>query len=180
MNHTTLALLTVLACSATAADAVSASAQANEVQAQVDKLGFLTGDWACSGKVFAHGSVTAHPTTAQAHGAKVVDGHWILFRYDEDKTAENPRPFHIDQYLGYDSATRRFVSVALDTVGYFSETTPDLSGDSITFDETDAGKVVGHDTFARTNPDEISHTGRNLDKAGNWIKTDTEVCHRVR
>lgn len=173
-------MLVAFACCAASVPVNAADGQESGEQSQVDKLGFLMGDWDCTGRVFAHGNISAHTTTAYAHGTKVVDGHWILFRYDEVRTAENPRPFHIDQYFGYDHDTKLFVSVALDIGGYFTETTPDSAGDSISFDETDEGKVIGHDTFAKKSQDEIMHTGRSQDKNGKWVETDEEICRLVR
>lgn len=180
MNHTTLAMLSALVCCSTLTPADAVPGQETDVLSQVDKFSFLVGDWNCTGKVLAHGRIAAHPTSAQAHGTRVVEGRWILFRYDEDKTAGNPRPFYIDQYFGYDTDTKRFVSVALDSGGYFSETSPAWDGDSITFDETAAGKVVGHDTFARKSQDQISHVGRDLNKEGQWVETDEEICRKTR
>lgn len=180
MNRTTLAILSVLACAPTFASADAAKAQDSDLLARVGTFGFLAGDWTCTGRVFAHGNVPARSTTARVQGMSVVGGRWVLFRYDEDNTAENPRPFHIDQYFGYDPKTRQFVSVALDSGGYFSETSPGWTGDSIVFDETEGGKIVGHDTFTRGGQDEFSHTGRSLEADGKWVETDQETCHRAR
>lgn len=180
MNHTRMVMISILMCSSTLVQADAANGQESDELAQVNTFSFLVGDWDCTGKVLAHGQVLAHSTTAQVHGSKVVDGHWILFRYDENKTTENPRPFHIDQYFGYDPAIKHFVSVALDTGGYFSETSAGWISDSITFDEMTDGKIIGHDTFTRRSQDEISHTGRSMDKDERWIETDEEICRRTR
>lgn len=180
MNHTALTMLAALACFLIPIHADAAPELENDVQLQVDRLSFLIGNWDCTGRVFTHGKATAHPTVGHVHAAKVVDGHWILFSYDEDKTTENPRPFHIDQYFGYDPGTKTFVSVALDVGGYFSETTSEFAGDSISFDQVADGKVIGHDIFTRRTQDEISHTGKDLDKKGRWVESDEEICHRTR
>lgn len=180
MNHTALAMLAVLVCSPILVQAADGSGQESNAQTQIDKYSFLLGDWNCAGRVFAHGKIAAHLTTAQAHGTKVVDNRWILFRYDEETTAENPKPFHIDQYFGYDLDSRQFVSVALDTGGYFSETSPELVGDSISFDETTDGKIVGHDSFSKMSQDEILHVGRSLNNEGKWVETDEEICRKAR
>lgn len=156
-------------------------AHADDVVAPpVGQFSFLVGEWECTGQVFAHGTVQAHATTARMHGEKAAGGQWVLFRYDEIATAQDPKPFHIDQYFGYDPTLKKFVSVAVDVVGYFSETSPGWVGDSITFEEGTDGNIVGHDTFTRRGQDEISHSGEDKDKQGRWIKTDEETCHRAR
>jgi len=173
-------MLAALVCFPILVHANDAPRQESDVQSRVDKLSFLLGDWNCAGRVFAHGKISAHVTTAQAHGTKVVGNHWILFRYDEGKTAENPKPFHIDQYFGYDLNSKQFVSVALDMRGSFSETTPEMTGDSISFDEMTDGKIVAHDSFSKKSEDEISHTGRSLNNEGKWVETDEEICRKTR
>jgi hypothetical protein len=180
MKQTTLAMLTMLICTSALLTVNDAYAQEDDALSQVNQFSFLIGDWNCSGHVFAHGTSLAHATTARVHGEKAAGGHWILFRYDEDKTAVNPKPFHIDQYFGYDSTMKKFVSVAVDVGGYFSETGSGWSGNSITFDEIADDKIIGHDIFTRNGQVEISHSGADLDKEGKWIKTDEETCHRVQ
>ena len=180
MKHTIPAMLAMLVCTSAPLAVDDAYAQEPGAPSQLDQFSFLVGDWNCSGQVFAHGTRLAHATSARAHGEKAAGGHWVLFRYDEDETAANPKPFHIDQYFGYDPAVKKFVSVAVDTVGYFSEASTGWSGNSITFDEVVDAVVVGHDTFTRDRQDEISHSGADKDKAGNWVKTDEETCHRVQ
>ena len=180
MKYMSLGILIMLACASaplTAGDAYAADA-ANP--SPLDPFRFMVGEWDCTGQVYAHGTVLARPTRARVHGEEAAGGHWVLFRYDEIQTAENPRPFHIDQYFGYDPATKQYVSVAVDVGGYFAETGSGWSGDSITFDESADGKVIGHDTFTKKGQDEISHSGTDMDKEGKWIKTDEETCHRSK
>lgn len=180
MKLTTLAMLTMLVCISASLAVNDTLAQEDGAASQVGQFSFLVGDWNCTGQVFAHGASLAHATTARVHGEKAAGGHWVLFRYDEDKTAVNPRPFHIDQYFGYDSTLKKVVSVAVDVGGYFSETSPGWSGNTITFDEIADDRIIGHDTFTKNGQNEISHSGEDKNKQGEWIKTDAETCHRVR
>ena len=180
MKKKTLVILTTLIGAVSSLIVSDTYAQQDSALPQVDQFRFLIGNWTCTGQVFAHGTILAHATAARVIGEEAAGGHWILFRYDEDKTAENPRPFHIEQYFGYDSHVSKFVSVAVDVGSYFSETSAGWNGNSITFDEISDGEVVGHDTFTKNGQDEISHAGADKNKAGEWIKTDEETCHRVR
>jgi len=179
MKYLTLTILAALGGIplATSCEGVYAD---DAVAPPIGQFSFLVGEWECTGRVFAHGTVPAHATTAHVHGEEAAGGRWVLFRYDEAPTAQDPRPFHIDQYFGYDPAIKKFVSVAVDVGGYFSETSPGWVGDSITFEEVTDGNIVGHDTFIRRGQDEIAHSGEDKDKQGQWIKTDEETCHRAR
>ena len=179
MKRATFAMLTMLVCASAPLTVDEAYGQEPGDPSQLGQFDFFVGDWNCTGQVFAHGTTSARATSARAHGEKAAGDRWVLFRYDEVKTAANQRPFHIDQYFGYDPAAKTFVSVAVDTGGYFTETSPGWNGDSITFDEVADGAVVGHDTFTRNRQGEITHSGADKDKDGNWIKTDEETCHRM-
>ena len=179
MRQATLVTIVLLSC-ATLPLAVNDAHAQGPVASPVERFSFLVGDWNCTGQVFAHGKTLAHATRARVHGESAAGGHWILFRYDEEQTAANPRPFHIDQYFGYDPATQRFLSVAVDVGGYFSESSAGWQGDSITFDEVIDGKLVGHDTFTRLGQDEMSHAGMDVNKDGKGTQTDEETCHRMQ
>ena len=180
MKQKTLVMPTILICAMSSLIATATYAQQDDASSPVEQFRFLIGHWTCTGQVFAHGTLLAHATTAKVIGEEAAGGHWILFRYDEDRTAVNPRPFHIDQYFGYDSHVKRFVSVAVDVGSYFSETSTGWNGNSITFDEITDGGITGHDTFARNGQNEISHSGEDKNKEGEWIKTDEETCRRAQ
>lgn len=180
MKRTTLTILAALVCASAPLAVQQVSAQTTGAPSQFDQLSFFVGDWNCTGKLLAHGRTPAHATTARVHGEKAVGGHWILIRYDENQTAANPKPFHVDQYFGYDSTRKQFVTVAADVSGYFSGNSPGWSGNSITFDETTDGKSSGfRDTFTKNGQNEISHSGTEQDKDGKWIKTDEEICRKA-
>src|SRR5512146_226470 len=159
MKCTTLAMVTVLGC-ASAATSEQAHAQ-NSDAAQPGQFDFMVGDWNCTGTSFASGSRPAHATTARAHGEKAVGDQWVVIRYDEDKTAPNPNPFHVHQYFRYDPAAKHFVTVGVDSAeaSGFTGISPGWSGDAITFEESTGGKPSGfRDTFTR-GANEISHAG---------------------
>jgi hypothetical protein len=180
MKRTTLTLFAALACTIAAPSIQQARAQKADAKAPLDQFDAFVGDWNCTGKMPAFGETPAHATTARAHGEKAVGDQWILVRFDEEKTAASPNPFHIDQYFGYDSTKKQFVTVAAHSGGYFSGSSKGWSGDSITFDETGADKSTSRDTFGRNGQDEISHYSSEKNKEGKWIKGDEETCQRIK
>lgn len=96
-----------------AAVLISAQAHAEDKPStQLDQLSdFLVKEGACTGNVMAMGKTAAHATTGHAHAEKTLDGNWLVIRYDEDKTAVNPKPFQVAQYLGYDAKNKQFITV---------------------------------------------------------------------
>ncbi|HVC38144.1 MAG TPA: hypothetical protein VNF46_07055, partial [Gammaproteobacteria bacterium] len=150
MKRTALAMLTALVCTLAPLTIKQAYAQEADASAQFDQFSVFVGDWNCTGKHLAHGKTPAHATTARLHGEQAVGGQWILIRYDENKSAVNPKPFHVDEYFGYNSTRKQFVTVAAANSGYFSGASPGWSDNSITFDEAADGKSTGsRDTFTR-------------------------------
>ena len=147
----------------------------------MDQLNSFIGDGTCTGQVMAMGKDPGHATTGKYHGEKTLDGHWIVIRYDEDQSATNPKPFHVQQYFSYDPANKRFIAVAFDngSPGYSTGVSSGWKGDTFTVDETQpvAGKtVVFRDTFTRSGSNMSGHTGTMRDKHGKWVKTDEETC----
>lgn len=181
MKPTTLAMLTALVCASTPFSE-QACAQGTGAATQLDQLDFMVGDWTCTGTFFG-GTTPAHATTARAHGERAVGDQWVVVRYDEDKTAANPNPFHVHQYFRYDPAGKHFVTVGVDSAGDsgFTGISPGWSGDAMTFEESMGGKPSGfRDTFTKgTNG--MSHSGTARDKKSKkWVKTDEETCHRAQ
>ena len=117
MRRSTLAILVTLACASTPLTITPASAQEPKAPAQLDQLGAFIGDGTCAGNFMGMGKTPGHATTARFHGEKALDGNWILVRYDEDKTAANPRPYQIAQNFGYDPVKKQFVAAAFDNSG---------------------------------------------------------------
>ncbi len=181
MTRSTLAIIVTLACASGSLTTTPASAQDAKAPAQLDQLGTFIGDGTCTGNVMAMGKRPGHATTARFHGEKVLDGDWIFVRYDEDKTAANPKPYKIAQNFGYDSVKKQFVAAAFDNAGsgLTTGTSAGWKGDTITFDETSVRDGVKfRDTFTRSGAKGLTHFGTSQDKNGKWVKMDEETCHK--
>jgi hypothetical protein len=147
------------------------------------QLDSFVGDGTCSGNMTASGKNPAHATTGKFHGEITLDGHWAVIQYDEDKTAANPKPFSVAQYVGYDAAKKQLVTVLFDNSGssYGTGVSTGWKGDTITFDETvtmDGKPGSFRDVFTNGASGMSSHTGMMRDKDGKWVKTDVETCHK--
>lgn len=181
MKHKTWFVLGTLACLSTYLAIPDASAQKDDATSRVDQLGVPVGDFSCTGNLMKTAKRPGYPTVAHLHVEKVLDGHWIVFHYDEEQTAENSKPYHVVQYIGYDEGSKRYVSTTIDNTGagYTGGISTGLVGNVITVDENvpaDDGTAY-RDTFTKT-ADDLTHTGTLRGKDKKWVKTDEETCHK--
>jgi hypothetical protein len=178
MKRSTLAILAALVCGSVPTGE-PAYAKNADAAAQSHQFDFMIGDWNCTGRFLAN---PGHVTSARAHGERAAGGRWVELRYDEQKTASNPRPFHVQQYFRYDPASKRFMTMGVDSAEAtgFSGISSGWSGDAMPFEESSGGKPSGfRDTFTR-GANAISHAGTARDnKKNRWVKTDEEICHRA-
>jgi hypothetical protein len=182
MKRSTLAVLVTLVCASAPLTVTPASAQQSKAPAQIDQLSAFIGDGTCTGNMMAMGKSPRHATTAHVHGEQALDGNWILVRYDEDRTAANPRPYHVAQNLGYDRVKKQYVAASFDNTGssYATGTSAGWKGDTLTFDETAAADgATFRDTFTRNGAQGFRHIGTMRDKNGKWVETDEESCRQA-
>ena len=176
MKRKLLAISVALICGAASLNLEPAIA--DDSPPPTGQLDRFVGRGTCNGKSLGHDMKASHDTTGKYSAEKVLGGNWVVIHYDEDRSAAVPKPFHVVQYVGYDKAKRRYVSVLVDNSGstYSTGTSAGWKGDSITFDESLAGQPVAfRDTFT-TGQGMSSHTGAMRVKHGKWAKTDEEHC----
>jgi hypothetical protein len=182
MKHTISTILVLASAAAVFAAGPAAAADKSEAIAKLAALPFPIGELTCTGNMLGMEGHPGHATSATAHVEKVLGGNWIVIHYDEAKTDANPRPYSVVQYIGFEDAGKRFVSVVTDVVegsGYATGVSAGWKGDAMSFDETasDSKKVTNRDTFTSSG-DTFTHAGSMLDKDGKWIKTDAETCRK--
>lgn len=180
MKRTRLVFTLSLVCMAASSSIGQAIAEDSQSPSPTDELGTFVGDGTCIGNLMAMGKSPGHATTGKYHGEKTLDGHWVVIRYDEDKSDVNPKPFHVQQYLNYDPEKKIFVAVAFDNMstGFSPATSSGWKGDTLTFEYTESyeGKMVSlRDVFTRSAAQKI-HTGMMRNQKGDWVKTDEETC----
>lgn len=183
MKRTMLLTLIAMASAATPfAIDHAAAAQKSEAIAKLAALPFPIGELTCTGNMLGMEGHPGHATSASARIEKVLGGNWIVIHYDESKTDANPHPYGVVQYIGYEDAGKRFVSIVVDVgegSGYATGVSAGWKGDAMTFDETtsDSKEVTNRDTFTASG-DTFTHAGTMLDKNGKWVNTDAETCRK--
>lgn len=157
---------------------VGPAAAQGKIAADTHQLDEFVGSGTCSGKSLDANMKSFHATTGKYSGERVLDGKWVQVRYDEDQGATVKKPYHVIQYIGYDTRGR-LIAVTVDNSGsgYATGTSTGWKGGSVSFDESMNGKPASfRDTFT-SGPNGMSgHTGRMRDKSGKWTKTDEETC----
>src|SRR5437588_10487277 len=73
-----------------AAAAPSMAAQAPKPDPEMSQLKYFIGTWACKGMNPSTSLGPEHPTTATVRLTQEMGGFWIMGRYEEAKTKENP------------------------------------------------------------------------------------------
>lgn len=183
MKRTSLAILAALVCMSAASADGQASGQQTGASSPSDQLYRFVGDGTCTGQNMAMGKDPGHVTTGKFHGEKTLDGHWVVIRYDQDRTAAIPKPYHVAQYIGYDAVKKQFIAVTFDNSGgpYAMGTSQGWKGGTIEFDETAPGAEIPsfRDIFTNGDSGVATHTGMMQDKNGQWVKTDEETCHKA-
>jgi len=96
------------------------------------------------------------------------------------QTDANPHPYGVVQYIGYEVAGKRFVSVVVDVIegsGYSTASAPAEGRCDDVTRRAPQQAVTNRDTFT-ANGNGFTHGGHELGKDGKWVKTDAETCSK--
>lgn len=179
MKRTAHPVLIALVCASALGSAQVLSQESASLAPAGPLARFFTGSGSCTGKALGKDRKTFYATTGKYAAERVLDGHWVVAHYDQDPSAAAPQSFQVVQYFGYDAAKKRYVAVGFYNVAgtYSIGTSAGWDGDSIAFDEGDAGKPAAfRDIFTSSHGGLAGHTGMIRDKNGKWIKVDEETC----
>jgi hypothetical protein len=132
------------------------------------------GRFECKGKNFASPLSPEHATRVIGTVSLELDGFWYVVQGAEKKTAVNPTPGKFRNAFGYDTATKKFVSIAIDNLGgYAIEAADSVSAGKAVF--TGKYKLNGTDYDLRDTYTPTGHVGE-VQANGAWKKTDEETC----
>ena len=149
---------------------------------EMSQLSVFLGSWTCTGKGLATPMGPEHATEAKLGAAHALDGYWIVFHYDETKTAANPMPYHAAGFMGYDTGEKVFLERCHDNYGAFcNQTSKGWVGDVLTFEgpgTMDGQKMAFRDIFTKKGAD-LVHAGEAQGPDGKWMKTDEETCTKA-
>jgi hypothetical protein len=147
----------------------------------MQQLDVMVGTWKCSGMAYTTPWFPEHPTTGEVSEKWMLDGKWLAFTYMEKKTAQNPTPFTITGYTGYDPELKMYVIGSVDNNGgYSTGASTGWVGDVMTFEgpwHIGGMTAKSRDTFTKKGANQLTHLGE-LESNGTWIKLGQETCTR--
>ena len=153
----------------------SASAAPPKAPVEMDQLKpIVAGRFECKGKNFASPLSPEHATRLIFTGNLELDGFWYVVQGAEKKTAVNPTPGKLRAAFGYDTASKKFVTIVIDNAGgHWIETAATVSAGKAVF--TGTYTLNGTDYNVRDTYMPTGHVGE-VQVSGDWKKTDEETC----
>jgi hypothetical protein len=154
--------------------AQSAPAAPPKAPVEIDQLPLVGGKFECKGKNFASPLSPEHATRLILSSNRELDGFWYIVQGTEKKTAVNPTPGKFRSAFGYDTASKKFVTLFIDNLGgYGMETADTVSAGKAVF--TGTYTLNGTDYNVRDTFMPTGHLGE-VQVGGNWKKGDEETC----
>lgn len=151
--------------------------------ADLKDLEYFQGNWQCSGTAFKSEMGPEHPTKASVRAGWALNNQWLSFTYAEVKMKDNPTPFSVSGFMGYDPESKRLVLLGADAMGgYSTESSPGWEGDRLAFEgASHMGTMTmnGRDAFMKTSNTEFIHT-YEIQAGDQWTKLDQETCRRQK
>jgi hypothetical protein len=132
------------------------------------------GRFECEGKNFASPLSPEHATRLIVTSNLELDGFWYVVQGAEKKTALNPTPGKFRAAFGFDTASKKFVTLLIDNLGGRAmETAGPVSAGKAVF--TGTYTLNGTDYSVRDTYTPTGHVGE-VQVSGAWKKTDQETC----
>ena len=153
----------------------SAPAAPPKAPVEMDQLKPLfEGRFECKGKTFTSQFSPEHATRSTITGTPELDGFWYVVQSVEKKTAVNPTPYKFRVAMGYDTASKKFVSIGIDNAGgHWLQSADTVSADKTIF--TGTYTLNGTDYNLRDTNMPTGHVGE-FQVGGDWKKIDEETC----
>jgi hypothetical protein len=152
--------------------------------ASLRQLDYFMGTWQCSGMAYKTPMAPEHPTRAVVTTKWILGGNWLSFMVAEEKTAQNPMPFAVDGYFGFDPELKMFVIGSVDSGGgYSTAQSKGWMGDVITFEgpwHMGTVTMTGRDTFTKKGAGQMVHVALVQQKGGPWQKVGEDTCNRKK
>ena len=144
-----------------------------DLKPSISSLGYFTGDWECSGKFDSSGkTIDAHQRFTPD-----VEGAWMSFRHDD----KPPFGYHSLSEWGWDAQQKKFVMIALDSVGgarlFYSD---GWNAARLQWDGDAVGSTSGPNqrfSFERLDDRHFKVSYFTL-KNGEWSRVDASTCSK--
>lgn len=102
--------------------------------AELLQLKALEGKWKCTGKTVDTPFGAGHPTVGTMDLKSDLNGYWRSLRYEEKKSKENPTPYAMTSYIGFDGGKKQLLRTDIDNLGMVSHlASKGFEGDAIVF-----------------------------------------------
>ncbi len=149
--------------------------------AELDQLKLFEGTWKCDGKQPAGPMGPESAYKSSFKGKKDVENFWLAFDYTQKKSKAHPIPIVAKGFLGYDPATKKYVTMGVDNMGgSISETSPGWEADKLVFagDGQMAGqKISFRETYTKKGDKEMIWSGE-MKMGKDWIPVGTDTCKK--
>jgi hypothetical protein len=149
---------------------------------ELDQLKVLDGKWSCSGKTVETPFGTAHAVSATMDNKIDLNGYWRLWRYAEKKTKENPSPYVMASFVGYDREKKQLVRTDIDGLGMVTHLfARGWDDDKLVFEGTVGPARVGFRETLMKKSDKEIHAQQEMSGAdGAWIMLSETVCKKAK
>lgn len=173
-TYVLLAVLFAMCCFPAIMFAQQASPPKPPVELDQLKSLLITRNSNCKGKEFATQFGPERVTRLILISTLDLDGFWYVVQGAEKKTAANPNPVKFRSAFGYDTASKKFITLGVDNLGGHNMQTADaVSGGKAVF--TGTYKLNGTDYTVRDSYTATTHLGE-MQVGGDWKKVDEETC----
>ena len=148
-------------------------------QPQIRQLDYFQGTWRCEGWNAAGALGPEHRTQARIVFAADLDGVWLATHWEETRTAENPKPWKLENAFAYDAVRKVFVFVSRDNTGASTNgTSPGWSGDSLVVSgdfSSDGQSYSFRDVYVRRDARTFDFVAE-IQSNGAWSKDADTTC----
>ena len=137
---------------------------------ELDQLKMFEGTWRCDGKQPAGPMGPEQVYKSSFKGKKDVDNFWLAFEYAQKKSKVHTMPITAKGFLGYDPATKKYVTMGVDNMGgSISESSPGWEADKLVFTgdgQMGGQKISFRETYTKKGDKADDLVGRDEDGEG--------------
>ena len=148
---------------------------------ELDQLKMFEATWKCDGKQPAGPMGPEQTYKSTFKGKKDVDNFWLAFEYSQKKSKTHPTPIAAKGFLGYDPASKKYVTTGVDNMGgSISESSSGWEGDKLTFTgdgQMGGQKISFRETYTKKGDKAMTWTGE-MKLGKDWIPVGTDECKK--
>ena len=141
----------------------------------------MEGKWKCEGKWVDSAFGKAHASKGEMSMKSDLGGYFFTSRYDEKKAKDNPSPYSMSSFAGFDPSKKELVRTDLDNFGSITHlSSKGWEGDKIVW----AGEVLGaqkvqfKETITKKTDKEMVTALEMAGPDGKWAPLGELVCKK--